>query len=100
MASNADSMYQKETTEAANPFAIGDIILDGDEDAQVIVWENGAPTTWALQFQKWRNYFHIPDNAPVDPSNTLPQWLLTSWLLAQEGQTKKRSAEEAGLEQA
>ena len=52
MASNAASMYQKETTEVANPFVIGDIILDGDEDAQVIVWEDGAPTNWALQFQK------------------------------------------------
>jgi len=100
MASNAVSMFQKETIAAANPFVIGDIILDGDEDAQVIVWEDGAPTTWALQFQKWRNYFHIPDNAPVDPHNPLPEWLLTSWLKAQEDQTKKRSAEEAGLEQA
>ena len=81
MASNAVSMFQKETIAAANPFVIGDII-------------------WALQFQKWRNYFHIPDNAPVDPHNPLPEWLLTSWLKAQEDQTKKRSAEEAGLEQA
>ena len=55
--------------EVANPFILGDIILDGDEDSQVTIWENGAPTTWALQFAKWRIYFNVPlpDDIEVEP---------------------------------
>ena len=47
--------------EIANPHPIGDIILDGDEDSQVAVFENGRPTSWALQFKKWRVYFNVPE---------------------------------------
>ena len=35
--------------EVANPYIIGDTTLDGDEDAQAIVFEYGAPARWALQ---------------------------------------------------
>ena len=41
-------MYQKETTEVANPFVSGDIILDGDEDAQVIVCNSQSGETISI----------------------------------------------------
>lgn len=28
----------------ASPFVLGDIISDGDGDAQAVVWEDGSPT--------------------------------------------------------
>lgn len=57
----------------ANPvFLCGGIILDGDEDAQVVVWEDGAPTQWALQWSKWRAYFNIPDEE-VQSTSRSPQ---------------------------
>lgn len=91
--------------EVANPFILGDIILDGDEDSQVIVWENGAPTTWALQFAKWRIYFNVPlpDDIEVEPEETPEEGPgSTSSSSPSPDSTnqkgKKRLAEEAGLE--
>ena len=65
---------------SANPFVVGDVWLDGE----VIVFEDGMPTWWALQCQKWRHYFHIPDDPPLDAQP--------------HGATRKRTADEAGLE--
>ena len=62
----ACSNHGPSTSEIANPVAIGDVILDGDEDAQVVVYEDGAPTWWALQQRKWRMYFHIPSDLPSE----------------------------------
>ncbi|CAK9073116.1 unnamed protein product [Durusdinium trenchii] len=89
----------------ANPYIIGDTILDGDEDAQVIVFECGAPTRWALQCRKWRNYFQVPDDdieeddiaiETSSPSNSSPARETVPTKEPSRG--KKRIAEEAGLE--
>lgn len=92
--------------EIANPYIIGDTILDGDEDAQVIVLEYGAPTRWALQFKKWRNYFQIPnddidnvDNTALEASSPSGSSSAIETLPTEEPTLgKKRLAEEAGLE--
>ena len=54
--------------ETARPdiFENGAIILDGDEDSQVVVYEDGQVTDWALQLLKWRLFFHVPDDRPAD----------------------------------
>lgn len=56
--------------ETARPeiFQNGAIILDGDEDSQIAVYEDGDVTDWALSLLKWRLFFHIPDSNP-GPSN-------------------------------
>lgn len=93
--------FQDPDSDVANPFVLGDIILDGDEDAQVVVWEDGAPTWWALQFAKWRAFFHIPDDAAT-PSSASDQAVIHAPNEIPEDssstQGSKRSAEEAGLE--
>ena len=84
----------------ANPFVIGSVILDGDEDSQVVVFENGQPTAWALQFRKWRIYFQVPEppTSDSDGDEPRPEQPLdeTNHLIQPHG--KKRTSEEAGLE--
>ena len=96
----AMACFKHDTTtgEMANPIAIGEVVLDGDEDAQVVVYEDGAPTWWALQQVKWRLHFHIPDDFPSEvASHLLPRLAIEPEPLpVSRGQ--KRLAEEAGLE--
>lgn len=96
--------------DVANPFVLGDIILDGDEDSQVVVWEDGAPTWWALQFPKWRKYFNVSDRHSASAASTLVlhEETPSEDVSTQEAtsppadldtdQSKKRTSEEAGLE--
>ena len=72
MADNNNIPEEFSDVEIADPFKIGDIILGGDEDSQVAVWEDGAPTWWALQVAKWRSYFNIPWERPAAPASTQP----------------------------
>ena len=85
--------------EVAVPYDLGEVILDGDEDSHVAVYENGEVTSWALQFQKWRNYFHIPDDLP---SSSASSDALDEATTESENQNcqggQKRNAEEVGLE--
>ena len=53
----------------ANPYFLGDDILDGDEDAQVHVYLDGNITAYALRVPKWRKYFHL-DPVPVATSES------------------------------
>ena len=86
--------------EVAVPYDCGSCILDGDEDSQVVVYEDGAVTWWALQFQKWRNYFHIPDDLPLSSSSASSGAVdgPVGEHEEQGAQGQKRNAEEAGLE--
>ena len=43
----------------ANPYFLGDDILDGDENAQVHVYLDGSITAYALRVPKWREYFQL-----------------------------------------
>ena len=102
MADDNDIPEEFSDVEVANPFKIGDIILDGDEDSQVAIWEDGAPTWWALQFAKWRRYFNIPWEGPADPASTRPRQPDDPSLDADDStevkRENKRSSEEAGLD--
>ena len=102
MADDNDIPEEFSDVEVANPFKIGDIILDGDEDSQVAVWEDGAPTWWALQFAKWRRYFNIPWEGPADPASTRPRQPDDPSLDADDStevkRENKKSSEEAGLD--
>jgi len=89
--------------EIANPHPIGDVILDGDEDSQVAVLENGRPTSWALQFKKWRAYFNVPEPMPptsvndeVEPQPEPGGERALDDTTACKG--KKRTSEDAGFE--
>ena len=87
--------------EIANPHPIGDVILDGDEDSQVAVFENGRPTSWALQFKKWRAYFNVPMpptsvNDEVEPQPEPGGERALDDTTACKG--KKRTSEDAGFE--
>ena len=89
--------------EIANPHPIGDVILDGDEDSQVAVFENGRPTSWALQFKKWRVYFNVPEPMPptsvndeVEPQPEPGGERALDDTTACKG--KKRTSEDAGFE--
>lgn len=89
--------------EIANPHPIGDVILDGDEDSQVAVFENGRPTSWALQFKKWRAYFNVPEPMPptsvndeVEPQPEPGGERALDDTTACKG--KKRTSEDAGFE--
>ena len=92
--------------EIANPYIIGDTILDGDEDAQVIVFEYSRPTRWALQFKKWRDYFQIPnadienvDNTTLEASSPSDSSSAIETLPTEDStRGKTRLAEDAGLE--
>lgn len=77
--------------ETARPdiFENGAIILDGDEDSQVVVYEDGQVTDWALQLLKWRLFFHVPDDPPAD-------FGLETGNVVEK--TRKRSSSEAGLD--
>ena len=102
MAENTHILEEFSDDEIANPFKIGDIILDGDEDSQVAVWEDGAPTWWALQFAKWRRYFNIPWEGPAAPASTQPRQpddpSPDEDHNTEVKRGKKRSSEEAGLD--
>ena len=53
-----------------------------------------------LQFQKWRNYFHIPDDLPLS-SSSASSGAVDGPIGEHEeqgAQGQKRNAEEAGLE--
>ena len=54
--------------EIARPhvFQNGAMILDGDEDSQVAVYEDGKVTDWALNLLKREVFSHVPDYKP-DP---------------------------------
>ena len=55
---------------------------------------------WALQVQKWRNYFHIPDDLPLS-SSSASSGAVDGPIGEHEeqgAQGQKRNAEEAGLE--
>ena len=89
--------------EIANPHPVGDVILDGDEDSQVAVFENGRPTSWALQFKKWRAYFNVPEPMPptsvndeVEPQPEPGGERALDDTTACKG--KKRTSEDAGFE--
>ena len=82
----------------ATPCQVGDVILDSDEDSQVVVFEEGVPTTWALQVHKWRLHFNIPDeDAEAHEHNALDIQTLPP-PLASECSCKKRKLNDAGLE--
>ena len=40
-----------------NPLELENAILDGDEDSQVAVVQDGMLTQWALQHEMWRKHF-------------------------------------------
>lgn len=82
--------------QVAVPYDLGDTVLDADEDSQVVVFENGEVTAWALQSPKWRLFFHIPDDCPEQEEEAVENH--PEPLLAQEAKGVKRNAEAAGLE--
>lgn len=86
--------------EVAAPYDLGDTILDADEDSQVVVFEQGEVTSWALQSPKWRMFFHIPDDFPTPEGDEEQLEDPAEPQVAQEerGQGVKRKAEAAGLE--
>lgn len=96
--------------DVANPCVLGGVILDGNEKFQVIVWENGAPTWWALQFPKCRLYVDVldPNNAfetlasmvQEEPSSKDVSGISAAIPIVtlDADQPKKRIAEDAGPE--
>eukprot|EP00435_Cladocopium_sp_Y103_P053393 s2140_g17.t1 len=53
--------------EVAIPFYLDqNNILDGDEDAQVFVLEDGVITNYALKLYKWRLFFNLPLDCPLE----------------------------------
>ena len=44
---------------AAVPCYVGDTILDGAEDAQVVVMQGGIITEYALSQERWRLFFGL-----------------------------------------
>lgn len=86
------------TTTTAIPYHVDDVILDGDEDSQVVVFEHGAPTNWALQVYKWRLHFNIPDEDPEAQRDNAWEILTSPPPLDSESSCKKRKLHDAGLE--
>ena len=92
--------------EVAIPFYIDkDNILDGDEDAQVLVLEDGVITDYALKLYKWIVFFDLPIDCTLEDEAADPEGTLAAPEAAQETvdntasrNSCKRSADEAGLE--
>ena len=87
----AESQPETATSATANPLVLGEIILDADEDSQVVVWEDGAPTAWALQFIKWRLYFKVDETGVAQTSASLTS-------SSEDDKGRKRKFEDTELE--
>ena len=91
--------------EVAIPFYIDqNNILDGDEDAQVLVLEDGVITDYALKLYKWRLFFHVPIDCPVEDEAADHESIMAAPDTAQQAvevaarnNSCKRSADDAGL---
>ena len=98
MANVHSACVNTSTTTTATPYHVGDVILDGDEASQVVVFEHGAPTNWALQVYKWRLHFNIPDEDPEGHRDNALEILTSPPPLDSESSCKKRKLQDAGLE--